>query len=391
MILAAALLVTIASCGEREQRSSDPSAPDKPVTSEAAAASKTGTKPPRKDASGLDNAAENLQDLYNTLGQQQADVDSNAPVSNQPASSAHSPASRANVRAGGKQVQGPSNGSVSIDGPPSSFQAPAAQPEPPPRRVETVIVDKPLNRAELAFRLAERIRTEPTWSPMRQAVALMGLEMIEPGVGGPQMDDLSKRLSGDQATTARQLRKTLGEIASSESLAGDPTQLAGVLGGASRELAPPTHRAGLELGAVALCTRVESFGRYTPYERTRFLAGRSVPIIIYTEVEGFSQSEDASDGASRWTVQVSQELALYLDSDGSRQWRQAEQTVKDSSRSKRRDYYLVQRIDLPANLSVGKYNLKVIVRDRSPAAGNSELERTIPIEIVADAGITREP
>jgi hypothetical protein len=42
-------------------------------------------------------------------------------------------------------------------------------------------------------------------------------------------------------------------------------------------------------------------------------------------------------------------------------------------------------IDLPASLSVGRYQLKVIVRDH---ADGSEDERVIPIEIVADPRLT---
>ena len=72
--------------------------------------------------------------------------------------------------------------------------------------------------------------------------------------------------------------------------------------------------------------------------------------------------------------------------DGSRQWRSAEAVIRDTSRT-RRDFFLVQRIDLPANLSVGKYNLKVTVRDRLAGEGGAEAELAVPIQIVADAGL----
>lgn len=348
-------------------------AKDSPKSAKSGSSGNGGGGGAKGDTAALTGAAENLQSLYDTLGQQQAAVDDTSSARSQP------------TKRPSKNVQGPANGAVAIDGSPAAFQAPAPAPEP--RRVETVIVDRPLNRAELAFKLADRIRAEAGWSPMRQSVALMGLEMIEPGVGAPQYDDLSRRLSGDQATASTELRRLLNEVASSEGLAGDPTQLSGALGSSSRVLAPPAAPTGLELGTVALCTRVESFGRFSPYAANRFTAGRAIPLIVYTEVENFAQSEEHGNDSTpgtRWNVQVSQELALYLDSDGSRQWRQTEQTVKDVSRSKRKDYYLVQRIDLPANLSVGRYNLKVIVRDRNASNGGGEVERTIPIEIVAD-------
>ena len=48
----------------------------------------------------------------------------------------------------------------------------------------------------------------------------------------------------------------------------------------------------------------------------------------------------------------------------------------------------MQRIDLPANLSVGRYNLKVLVRDQRTG---QEVERALPLEIVADAKLTKTP
>lgn len=153
----------------------------------------------------------------------------------------------------------------------------------------------------------------------------------------------------------------------------------------------------LAFGTVSLCSRVDGFGRYTPLgargraagDPMRFLAGRVQPAIVYCELDHFTQSEDGE--REGYTSEFTTRIELFHD-DGSRQWRADEATIRDHTLTRRRDLYLVQRIDLPANLSVGKYNLKVTVRDRL-AAGNTgaECETIVPVEIVADARLVGEP
>lgn len=140
--------------------------------------------------------------------------------------------------------------------------------------------------------------------------------------------------------------------------------------------------AALEVAALALCQRVEGFGRYLPYPSNKFLAGKPALMIVYTELAGFTQHPSESADDTLFTTELAQRVELYLDADGSLQYSVPEQTIRESSRSKRRDFYLVQRLELPRTLSVGKYNLKVRVTD--PTTGH-QAERTHRIEIVADA------
>jgi hypothetical protein len=155
----------------------------------------------------------------------------------------------------------------------------------------------------------------------------------------------------------------------------------------------------LALGTVALCRKVEAFGRFTSYPGSSFVAGRLVPMIVYTEVENYVQARESelpSAGnarkptGDRWALELSQEIHLYS-SDGTLCWFVKEQTHRDASQSKRRDFFLVQRIDLPASLSIGRYTLKVIVRDKAAAAiagdGEPLAEANIPISIVADNAV----
>ena len=150
---------------------------------------------------------------------------------------------------------------------------------------------------------------------------------------------------------------------------------------------PDAIPSGVRLGTVALCQRVDGFGRFTPLSNNRFIAGRSAAMILYAEVLNFSQRDELIGESTVDTVHVvelSQEVNLLLDSDGSLQFIKPEQTLRDASRTPRKDFFVVQRIDLPPNLSVGKYNLKLTLRDKGSGA---EAERIIPILIVADPAI----
>ncbi|MCG8403178.1 MAG: hypothetical protein MJA84_16535, partial [Firmicutes bacterium] len=58
--------------------------------------------------------------------------------------------------------------------------------------------------------------------------------------------------------------------------------------------------------------------------------------------------------------------------------------ITDVSRNVRRDFFLVQMIELPKRLTLGEFALKVRVTDEH---GQTRDETTIPIEIVADQSL----
>jgi hypothetical protein len=122
-----------------------------------------------------------------------------------------------------------------------------------------------------------------------------------------------------------------------------------------------------------------------------FAAGQAHAVLVYVEVENFRQRrfDSAKDGwsgykdptAERWVAELGQEVALLDDRNDHVALHEAEQVVRDIARRRRRDFYIVQRIDLPAQLAIGKYHLKVTVRDL--VDGAAVAERIIPIEIAA--------
>jgi hypothetical protein len=139
------------------------------------------------------------------------------------------------------------------------------------------------------------------------------------------------------------------------------------------------HQPQLRLTHEAMCMSVEGFGKLVPFDKASFLAGQEQRVIVYVEVENFT-SEANSNG--QWVTELSQELVIYNDSDGLPVWRTDWQTAPDVTTNKRRDFYLVNVVTLPKALTLGKYQLKISVRDNKSSA---EAETSIPFTIVADA------
>lgn len=161
------------------------------------------------------------------------------------------------------------------------------------------------------------------------------------------------------------------------SIAG-PSQVAEMLERIQREL---NAQAGLHLRNAQLCVRVLGYGQFDPFPSYAFTAGRAHRVIVYVEVDRFAQRESqGSDGDPRFEVELSQRLELYDVADDLNIWNRAAETDKTASRNRLRDYYLINQIVLPPNLGVGRYHLKIVMRD---LISGQSAETIIPIEIVA--------
>ncbi len=130
--------------------------------------------------------------------------------------------------------------------------------------------------------------------------------------------------------------------------------------------------ADLTLPKLALASRVDSFGVYTPAEAT-FEGGRRHSVIIYCEVANFQ-----SDKKEGWyTTKLAQQESLIA-ADGLVVWRPSAEEVEDKSMNQRRDFYLVKKMTIPDNLGAGKYTLRMTVTDRT--SGKLAMV-TMPLEI----------
>lgn len=261
-------------------------------------------------------------------------------------------------------------------------EAPAAEPsqeEEPEQANEPVsaIEQDPRDRRDtLAHELASILSdlVESGQDPGASALALASLETLLPEDTGALVDD--GVLSEPERASLDAVRSLLGAMTSEGELVS-PDQM-------SERLEQVKHQidawAGLSIKRAALCTRVDGYGRYETFPSYRFAAGQAHEVIVYTELDRFTQRESIGpDGQTRYGIELSQRLELYHAADDLNTWNRAAETVRDESRNRLRDYYLTNRVFLPANLGVGRYHLKIVMRD---LIGEKVAETIIPIEIV---------
>ncbi|MEM9347642.1 MAG: hypothetical protein AAGB26_13605 [Planctomycetota bacterium] len=138
----------------------------------------------------------------------------------------------------------------------------------------------------------------------------------------------------------------------------------------------------LKIEQYQLCRRVDSYGVYEPFGSTRFLAGRKNRVLVYVELENFKH-EPLEEGG--YEVRLEQSVELYDATGETTVWRQGPVQLIDVSRNKRRDFFIVYPIDLPARLPAGGYRLKVRIQDQHTG---SICEQTMhDIQIVADQAL----
>lgn len=234
--------------------------------------------------------------------------------------------------------------------------------------------------ADLATRMARLLREPPPGSErLSDVAALAAIESVKPGV-------LATIESPTNALGPRLAPADLRALIDSrERLLANPTEANRTLLKSLAKIAPA---GGVRVSRAVLCRRVEGFGRYEPLTTDTFVAGRPIRAIVYTELDGFMaraarSGDPVQNGvpmAEQVSVELTQSLTLFHDSDGLQAWHKPAQRVVETTRAARRDFYLIHTIELPANLTIGKYRLKVTVTDATSGASD---EVTMPITIVA--------
>lgn len=269
---------------------------------------------------------------------------------------------------------------------PTSNPSTPEVPIEPPKSLDERIDDTSLLLIDLL-----RQRTAAGETPFSSALALAAMEAVRPGsalkVITPDSTD-GGPLSDEQRQIVNAFRDLVTGLASSEDKPDLLTERASDLGHAFLRARPMRI-------AAALAGKVTGFGQYMPLDASRIQQGKPLRAVVYTEVKRFTQSpikdatrlSESAQPGDKWAVELSQELQLIHDSDGVKAWQRPEQPVVETSRSYRTDFYLVQNITLPATLSIGKYKLKVIVRDKT---SGHEDEAIIPLEVVADPALVSE-
>ncbi len=210
--------------------------------------------------------------------------------------------------------------------------------------------------------------------PLRELLAIASMALVDPELELPSGSE--RHLSPDELELLEQLHtfyKGLGRDLTADNPA-DETLMNAI---------DDLHRAvdrtpELRLPTVAFCWRIGGFGDYDEFDRAAFLAHSDKKFILYLEIEGFTSEQN---GGGQWVTEISQQLEIYSDRDGIPVWSEPWQNAVDVTSKTRRDFFTTQLIALPPALSVGKYHLKIRVRDEHSGA---EAEDSVPFEMVAD-------
>ncbi|MFQ5591650.1 MAG: hypothetical protein ACE5HE_10840 [Phycisphaerae bacterium] len=156
-------------------------------------------------------------------------------------------------------------------------------------------------------------------------------------------------------------------IASARTAARDPLQVGdGALRRAEELRQTLADRADPEIPIVALCRKVVTYGVYEEMPEEDFIAGRPTQTIVYSEIRNL-RSEKTPDGQFRTLLATRLEM---LTPDGRSVWQQEEPDIEDVCRRRRTDFFVAQRITLPATLSEGDYILKVFAEDKLSGKAN---------------------
>ncbi|MAB84050.1 MAG: hypothetical protein CMJ24_11560 [Phycisphaerae bacterium] len=245
--------------------------------------------------------------------------------------------------------------------------------------VEDADASGQLQQAMIDF--SRELYVSSTWSdrPLKELMVLASLAMLDPerAIDPQAIPDLTMEERSLLAT----MQKYFIAIGTDMDSETNPML---ALSTATTELQRRLKQTpDLELPTLALCTRVGGFGDFdewspkTDQKHYSFVAHTSQPVIIYLEMEGFTSNLNDND---LWETVTSQHLTIYSDRDGIPVWKEDWQSASDRSRKRRRDYFTVQKFQLPRGLSVGRYQLKVRVRDEKTGA---ETEQNIPFTMTA--------
>jgi len=256
----------------------------------------------------------------------------------------------------------------------------AAQPSTPDSVDEVITTNNDDKLVALASRIAALLRDRSlTGEPViSDSVAVAMIEAYEEGACA-KLDDpqslLRTRLVDEDVRTLISARDAAAKELE--------TPKAEEVREAIATVAPAPE---LRISDAKLCTRVSGFGVYNAFPTNAFPAGKKSRAIVYTAVEGFdARPAIAGDPVAPGTtindqvsVELEQSLTLYQDSDDYQVWHRPPQRVVETARTKRRDFYLIQIIELAPSLAPGRYNLKIRLKDRTTGLMT---ESRIPIEI----------
>lgn len=379
----------------------EPAADGAPHASDAASADSADVTP-RSLAQHTEHYARNLESMLSRrpgVAKDAADstvYSTNPPLALAPDSSPKDPIARANapmqVEAAPQEtmtntdsrdrVLAPRNSSVETVKPQPSARQPAAAPRvgsPVKTSAEAQAASagekaKPQAAAtrDLAQQLAGKIKDDP-----RDTVSHLHYQLLQ-FLLDEQVPDLST-IASLPAEDRELLTTLLDGLANFRTgLRADANSLQSKKVAPLLELADRLRSQGeLTISTAALCNSVSRFGVYEPMEPPRFIAGsKDNVVVLYCEVANFSSQ---LNDRKLWETRLKQEAVLYSET-GLAVWADKSDVVTDLSRNRLHDFFIADKVRLPANLPVGRYLMKMTVTDLH---ASRVAEATVPIQVVA--------
>ena len=250
--------------------------------------------------------------------------------------------------------------------------APGKEGTAPRQQVQDVTAAQGSSDA-LARRLADRIKADPL--DVAAHVDYQLLQMVNDR-SVPALDVISPLPQEDREIVSA-LLDGLSNFRNTIRNGGNTllSQKVGPLGDMVDRLRSQTT---LSIPSLVLCRDVKQYGIYQPFENTRFPLGEKHLVVVYCEVANFVSQLNSR---SMWETKLKYEVLLYTDSDAALQvWQQKSTPVVDQSHSRRRDFFIAKLMELPQDLPIGGYLMKVSIVDET---ANRIAEATVPLQIVA--------
>jgi hypothetical protein len=251
---------------------------------------------------------------------------------------------------------------------------PNATAEPLPIKIKDL--DAHMQRIMIEFSRELYHQSTRSDMPVRELMLLAAMTMVDPTrqISPDAMPDLTE---SEQA-----LLKTMQEhfIELGQSLDGSQDATRAVRTTMANLQQALSEQPDLTIKTAVLCTRVRGFGDYDELNLSQLVAHRSQQAVLYIEINEFASELNENN---EWVTVTSQQLTIYSERDGIPVWQEDWRTAIDRSRQQRNDFFTVQLLSLPEPLSVGKYQLKIRIRDDKSGA---ETERSIPFMLLAQPG-----
>jgi hypothetical protein len=114
----------------------------------------------------------------------------------------------------------------------------------------------------------------------------------------------------------------------------------------------------LGIGKLQLCRKVSGFGSFEPLELTGLKAGQR--LLVYCEMTGMQYEAKAQ---SSFVSRLSSVIEIRSVENSSVLWARALGPAEDECGSRRRDFYVNYRVDLPGSLTPGSYRLRLTQTD----------------------------